>query len=38
MKDDLFIEKIKSLKPDIIIVVAFRMIPKKFGKYQILEL
>ena len=28
MKDHLFIEKIKLLKPDFIIVVAFRMIPK----------
>ncbi len=29
MKDDHFVEKIKSLKPDFIIVVAFRMMPKK---------
>ena len=29
MKDDHFVEKIKLLKPDFIIVVAFRMMPKK---------
>ena len=36
MKDDHFVDKVRSLKPDFIIVVAFRMIPKKIWEIPVM--
>ena len=37
LKDESFISEIESLKPDVIVIVAFRMLPKFYGKFQDLE-